>query len=604
MASARAYHNLTVLPDGMVLVTGGSGSTDVFDLSPAVLQAELWSPSTETWSPLASMDVPRLYHSTALLLPDGRVLVTGSGRWGFDQLSAQVYSPPYLFKGTRPAITAAPAQTSYGSTFTVSTPDASRIAKVSLIRPGSVTHAFDQDQRFVPLTFQAITGGLSVQAPANANLAPPGYYMLFIVDTDGVPSVGAFVQLPLPGADVQPPTAPTNLNATGSVRAVSLTWNAATDNVGVTGYNVHRSTSSGFVPTTANRIATPTGTSYTNNNLAPGTYYYVVTAKDAAGNVSTPSAQASATALPDTTAPSISITAPTADSTVSGIVTVTAAVSDDIAVSSVQFLLDGAALGSPLTGSPYSTLWVTSGTPNGSHTLSARATDSSGNVGSAPDVIVTVSNAGVPGGEGLVAAYALNETAGTTAADASGNGHPGTVSGATWIATGKVGGALSFDGVNDWVTVPNAPDLNPATGLTVMTWIYPTVSNGVRDVVIKEGAGVDVYNLYHRNWRGRPEANVLIGGVNRTAEGTSLPANAWSHVASTYDGVTLRLFVNGVQVASTAAAGSIPSSTGPLRIGGNSLWGEFFKGRIDEVRVYNRALSQVEIQSFMNAPLP
>jgi hypothetical protein len=222
----------------------------------------------------------------------------------------------------------------------------------------------------------------------------------------------------------------------------------------------------------------------------------------------------------------------------------------------------------------------------------------------AQDVTVTVSNSGGPGGDGLVAAYAFSETNGTTAADASGNGHPGSVSGATWIATGKFGRALSFDGVNDLVTVPNAPDLNPATGLTVMAWIYPTVSNGVRDVVIKEGAGVDVYNLYHRNWRGRPEANVLIGGVNRTAEGTSLPKNTWSHVASTYDGVTLRLFVNGVQVASTAAAGSIPSSTGPLRVGGNSLWGEFFKGRIDEVRVYNRALSQAEIQSFMNAPLP
>jgi hypothetical protein len=601
MSAARAYHNLIVLPDGNVLAVGGGGSTDVTDLASAVLQAELWSPVSETWTLMASMDVPRLYHSTALLLPDGRVLVSGSGRWGFDQLSAQVYSPPYLFKGARPIITGAPATISHGSNFIVSTPDAARIAKVSLIRPGSVTHAFDQDQRFVPLTFQTISGGVSVQAPTNANSAPPGFYLLFIVDNDGVPSVGTFVQLPMPGGDVQPPTAPSGLNAAGAVRAVSLSWNAATDNIGVTGYNVHRATSSGFLPTTGNRIATTTGTAYADSNLAAGTYYYVVTAKDAAGNVSAPSPQASATALPDTSPPAIAITAPSAASTVSGTVMLTAAVSDNVAVSTVQFLLDGVALGAPLSGPPYSTSWVTSGVSNGSHTLSARATDSSGNVGLAPEVTVTVSNTGP---SGAVAAYAFNEASGTTAADASGNGHPGSVSGATWIATGKFGRALSFDGVNDWVTVPNSPDLNVTTGLTIMAWIYPTVSNGVRDVVIKEGAGVDVYNLYHRNWRGRPEANIFVGGVNRTAEGTSLPANTWSHIASTYDGTTLRLFVNGAQAASTAASGALPVSSAPLRIGGNALWGEFFKGRIDEIRVYNRALSQAEIQSLMNTPLP
>jgi hypothetical protein len=201
MAFARAYHNLTILPDGNVLATGGSRNTDAFDESQAVLAAELWSPATETWTTVASMSVPRLYHSIALLLPDGRVLAAGGGRFGnptgdfHDKLNAQIYSPPYLFKGARPSVTAVANVLSYGAGFTVSTPDAARIASVVLIAPGAVTHGFDQGQRFVPLSFTVTGGTLNVQAPANAAQAPPGHYMLFIVDGNGVPSVAPIVKL-------------------------------------------------------------------------------------------------------------------------------------------------------------------------------------------------------------------------------------------------------------------------------------------------------------------------------------------------------------------------------------------------------------------------
>jgi hypothetical protein len=197
MAFPRTEHNLTMLPDGTVLVTGGSRNSDVGDTASAVHEAEVWSPTTETWTVLAAMQTPRMYHSTALLLPDGRVLVAGGGRDfpEVDQLSAEIYSPPYLFKGPRPAITSAPTGIQYATAFSVATPDGARIASVSLVRSGSVTHAFNQNQRFVPVTFQAASGGLTIQAPANANLAPPGYYMLFIVDTNGIPSVAAMVKL-------------------------------------------------------------------------------------------------------------------------------------------------------------------------------------------------------------------------------------------------------------------------------------------------------------------------------------------------------------------------------------------------------------------------
>jgi len=201
MAFPRTYHNLTLLPDGTVLVTGGGVTTDRGGLSGAVFEAELWSPDTETWTTMARMQTPRLYHSTALLLPGGRVLSVGGGRFTGDpatdpnQLSAEFYSPPYLFKGARPTISAAPATATYGGTITVQTPDAGQIAMVSLLRLGAVTHAFNMDQRFVPLTFTAGNGALTVQAPASANLAPPGYYMLFILDTNGVPSVAATMHL-------------------------------------------------------------------------------------------------------------------------------------------------------------------------------------------------------------------------------------------------------------------------------------------------------------------------------------------------------------------------------------------------------------------------
>jgi fibronectin type 3 domain-containing protein len=298
MANPRTHVVLTLLPDGNVLAAGGSSDIGGVNPANAVYQAEEWSPLTKTWTTLASEKVPRMYHSTSLLLPDGRVAVMGGGHNYFNNIaypSIEIYSPAYLFKGARPTITSSPATITYGSNFFVGTPDAANIASIALIHEGAVTHSFNMDQNYVPLTFSQTSGGLTVTAPANANLATPGYYMLFMVNKNGVPSVAHFVQIPVPSADTTPPTAPTGLAATVSGGSANLTWTASTDNVGVTNYNVYRSTVSGFTPSAANRIAQPTGTSYTDAGLAAGTYYYLVTAQDAAGNVSTPSNQASAT---------------------------------------------------------------------------------------------------------------------------------------------------------------------------------------------------------------------------------------------------------------------------------------------------------------------
>jgi hypothetical protein len=205
MAHARRYLNATLLPDGKVLVTGGSSSPlGAGDISGAVFAAEMWDPATGSWSTLAAMSGARMYHSTAVLLPDGRVLTAGGG--GASQLNdsnhydAEYYSPPYLFRGARPAISSAPESVAYGETFTVGTPEALNITKVTLLALSSTTHEFNQTQRYVPLVFTPTADGtgLSVTAPANPNLAPPGYYMLFILNGAGVPSVARMVRIASP----------------------------------------------------------------------------------------------------------------------------------------------------------------------------------------------------------------------------------------------------------------------------------------------------------------------------------------------------------------------------------------------------------------------
>ena len=188
-----------------MLATGGATTRDGTDTANAVKEAELWDPISETWTTLAGMQVPRLYHSIAMVLPDGRVLVAGSGQdtGVIDQFDIEIFSPPYLFKGPRPSITSAPQTLAYGSSFFVETLDNASITSVSLIKTSAVTHFFNQDQRFINLNFSQAPGGLTVQAPTNNNLATPGIYMLFLVNSNGVPSVAPFVTLPSPLDDTQ-----------------------------------------------------------------------------------------------------------------------------------------------------------------------------------------------------------------------------------------------------------------------------------------------------------------------------------------------------------------------------------------------------------------
>jgi hypothetical protein len=173
-----------------------------------VFESELLEAGSTAWSTVGSEGDARTYHSTAVLLPDGRVLSAGDDRDEHIPVAnrtAQIYSPPYLFRGARPAVTFAPEAVRYGAGFRVAVAGApTTVERAVLVHPGAVTHSNDMAQRSIELTMSAQADGLTLASPADASLAPPGYYMLYLIDADGVPSLPAWVRLD-PNAPAAPP---------------------------------------------------------------------------------------------------------------------------------------------------------------------------------------------------------------------------------------------------------------------------------------------------------------------------------------------------------------------------------------------------------------
>ena len=302
MNHGRVFHSLVDLPDGNVLVVGGgqdmrSGSNGV-----AVLAAEEWNPTTGVWTQLADMDptVMRLYHSTAILMPDGRVLVSGGGHnnvngAGYGEFSAQYFSPPYLFNGAQPTITSAPTTTTFGSTITVQTPDAANITSVSLLGLSTSTHTSNMNTGYVPLNFSAGAGSLSVQMPPNGNYASPGEYRLTIKKANGTPSVGRLIRITgVPGK----PSAVTAVPAGNAAATVS--WSPPGDGgSAITQYTVTPYIGAAAqAPTIVNSAAatSTTVTGLTNES----TYTFTVKATNASGTgaESTHSSPVTPTATP------------------------------------------------------------------------------------------------------------------------------------------------------------------------------------------------------------------------------------------------------------------------------------------------------------------
>jgi len=208
MSIGRRHHNATILPDGTVLVNGGTsgmgGPNQGFnDVTTPVKTAELWDPSTKKFTLMAAESVPRLYHSTAVLLLDARVLSAGGGEYRPDNVAendpkdsrreVQIFSPPYLFRGPRPDITSAPDSVTYGQVFEMGTSHPEEVGQVNWVRLSSVTHAFNQGQRINFLAFTSDGGKLKVTAPPNSKVCPPGHYMLFVLNKDKVPSIARMI---------------------------------------------------------------------------------------------------------------------------------------------------------------------------------------------------------------------------------------------------------------------------------------------------------------------------------------------------------------------------------------------------------------------------
>jgi len=296
----------------------------------------------------------------------------------------------------------------------------------------------------------------------------------------------------------------------------------------------------------------------------------------------------------DVEPPSVSISQPPGGASVSAEISVQASASDNVQVVGVQFLLDGNPLGAEDATSPYSIAWDTLSAADGGHVLTAQARDAAGNTATSAPVAVTVDNGPL---HSLVAAWGFEEGGGPTASDATGHGHDGTLGGGVaWTILGRFGNALAFDGVDDVVVVPDADALDFSTGFTLTAWVnLDQIETGWTAVVHKEP---DAYLMDVSSPLGTPGGAATLDGTCCAIvyAPQPLPAQTWLHLAVTYDGSSLSYFVDGAPVASVAASGLVTATTGALRIGNSTYSGEGFKGRIDEVRVYDRPLDANEIQ--------
>lgn len=387
MSQPRIEMNAVLFPNGEVLAVGGSLNDE--DTTTASLNADLYNPATNTFSSAGANAFPRLYHSVALLLPDATVLLAGGNpSRGSYQQQIEIYKPAYLFNAdgsmaARPSITSAPNSVGYGEDFALATPDAASISSAVLVRNGTVTHAFGMDQRVVGLSFTAGNGILNVTAPPNGNIAPPGFYMLFLLNQSGVPSVASFVQVSSLSADFSVAATPSSQTVSPGT-STNYTVNVTPSN----GFNSNVSFSVSGLPTGATATFNPSSVAgsgsstmmvNTSSSTPSGTYTLTVSATGsgltyttqvtlAVAGFSVAATQSSRTAPPGTkTSYTVSVTASNG---------FTGAVSFN-----VSGLPSGAnASFSPTTvagsGSSTMTVNISSSTPTGSYSLPISATGS------------------------------------------------------------------------------------------------------------------------------------------------------------------------------------------------------------------------------------
>jgi hypothetical protein len=539
MSAPRIQMNAVLLPTGKVLALGGSVQNNT--ASTASLGADLFDPDTETWTRAGTMLRPRMYHSVALLMPDATVLVAGSnpqqGTWD-DTMEA--YRPPYLFTASgalaaRPTITTAPSVVGYNATFAVSTPNPADIASVALVRPGSSTHAFNFEQRLVNLAFTPGTGTtLTLTSPPNTNVAPPGYYMLFVINRAGVPSVAAWVQL-TPQPNNQPPrgtiTAPSGDVTIRAGQSVAFAGSGTDANGTVTGYGWSFPGGSPASSTSAS----PGSVTY----AAPGTYDAMLVVTDNGGATDPSPPRRRITVLPATITAGFSAPAPNA--TVAGTQPVNMTVTNASGSSNTFTLtIDGTQVFTTTTASATASFsWDTRPYADGPHTLGLSVRDAGGATGTTTRA-VTVNNA-APGDQ--ISVTFPNLTPGQT------------VRGQTSVriaAAGTSGAsnrfAISVDGVGQDVILTNATTIDWPWNTTGLTNGSHTISVSVTDATGRSGTGNDYVTVQNtlRVFITNPAVNATLTGtawVDVWVEGMSGSANVFT------------LSVGGVVVASATDSG-------------------------------------------------
>jgi hypothetical protein len=349
MRLARNWLNLTVLPNGEVLANGGTRVGTQAGAANSTYDSEIWNPATGKWRDAAKAQRIRSYHSGAVLMPSGSVLTAGGGVPGpEDNFNAEIYYPPYLFtKGTdgrvrwasRPQITGISGSLSYSGTVSLGLSDSRKLASLSLTRASSVTHSYNTDQRRVPLAFRQSGATVTATMPANANLLPPGSYLLSGVDTNGVPTPAQMVTVKRGGAgtvtvyekdrtaaDFAGPSVKVRFPVTdGYIKAGQNLRVEASDPRGIAGtellINGKRQSSLRWDPAAKDGSATMTVRVYDSlNNLTQATRKVVV----------------------DNSRPTLRITsAPANNSRLRQKVTITAAATDKYGVARVEMLING-----------------------------------------------------------------------------------------------------------------------------------------------------------------------------------------------------------------------------------------------------------------------
>ena len=404
MNDARIYHTLTMLANGQVIAVGGGTNSNQEMITTGVLPTEIWDPTSEQWSLAAPIAAARNYHSTAVLMPTGQVLVAGGGHPTSlsdpGQDSAQIYSPSYLFNGPRPTITSVPSSATYGSTISVSTPDASSISQVNLVSLGTDTHQMDMNQHFVPLSFTASDGTLNVTMPSSAAVAPPGHYMLFILNNQGTPAIAPIIGLNQPTTPTAP-AAPTGVTATAGNASATVSWTAPDDGGDpITSYTVTPyEGSTAETPTVIS--GSPPATTATVTGLTNGvSYTFTVTATNAVGTG--PASAASSAVTPEApTAPAAPTGVTATPGNGSAAVSWTAPANGGSPITSytvTPYLGSTAQATTTVTGSPPATTATITGLTNGSsYTFTVTATNAIGtSSASSPSSAVTPSSVAVP----------------------------------------------------------------------------------------------------------------------------------------------------------------------------------------------------------------